>query len=84
MPLKGKMCTAYFKAYVIFYDWRTTVKQIESMSHTVYLFRLSPLRHCSRSLCVSFEKPTRFARSLYVSVDMCESWYNGEKLTLYN
>ena len=51
----------YYKACVTFYDQEITVKQVESMSHTFFEY----------SLCVHFEKPKRFARSVCVSVDQC-------------
>ena len=42
-----------------------------------YLFWPSLIRHFSRSLCVPFENPKRFARTLCVSVDQCVN--NGEQ-----
>ena len=47
--------------------------------HVSYLFWLSLICHCSRSLCVQFEKPKRFVGSLCVSVDQCVSWHPQER-----
>ena len=62
---KGKMAWHTLRI-VIFYDWwilncKTNRKCV------LYLIWLSPVCHFSKSLCVPFEKPKRFARSLCIS-----------------